>query len=140
LSLLIDDFIVPNGLAFSPDESVLYINDSRRGHIRAFEVAANGTLAKHSDRVFVDLRGDESGVPDGMKVDVEGNVYCGGAGGLWIIDAKGKKLGRIVHGAPATTNLAFGGPDWKTLYFTSRNHLGAVTVKIPGLPVPAGKK
>ena len=140
LTLLIDDFIVPNGLAFSPDESVLYINDSRRGHIRAFEVAANGALARHSDRVFADLRGAESGVPDGMKVDVEGNVYCGGAGGLWIIDPKGKKLGRIVHGASATTNLAFGGADWKTLYFTSRNHLGAVNVKIAGIPVPVGKK
>jgi gluconolactonase len=140
LSLLIDDFIIPNGLAFSPDESVLYINDSRHGHIRAFDVQPNGTLAKQSDRVFVDLRGEESGVPDGMKVDIEGNVYCGGAGGLWIMDPKGKKLGRVVHGAPATTNLAFGGADWKTLYFTSRNHLGAVNVKIAGIPVPPAKK
>jgi gluconolactonase len=138
-SLLIGDFVVPNGLAFSPDESILYINDSRRGHIRAFEVQPNGTLAKQTDRVFVDLRGDEPGVPDGMKVDTAGNVYCGGAGGLWIMDPAGKKLGRIVHGAPATTNLAFGGADWKTLYFTSRNHLGSVQVKIPGLPVPARK-
>ena len=140
LSLLVDDFIVPNGLAFSPDESALYINDFRRGHIRAFDVAQNGTLAKASDRVFVDLRGAEPGVPDGMKVDVEGNVYCGGAGGLWIIDPKGKKLGRVVHGAPATTNLAFGGADWKTLYFTSRNHLGSVNVKIAGIPVPVQKR
>jgi gluconolactonase len=139
MSLLIGDFIVPNGLAFSPDEKVLYINDSRRGHIRAFDLAPNGTLAKQTDRVFADLRGDEPGVPDGMKVDVEGNVYCGGAGGIWMLDQKGKKLGRIVHGAPATTNLAFGGDDWKTLYFTSRNHLGCVNVKIPGLPVPAQK-
>jgi gluconolactonase len=136
-SLLVDDFVVPNGLAFSPDESVLYINDSRRGHIRAFDLMPNGMLAKQTDRVFADLRGAEPGVPDGMKVDVEGNVYCGGAGGLWVIDPKGKKLGRIVHGATATTNLAFGGDDWKTLYFTSRNHLGAVAVKIPGVPVPA---
>lgn len=140
MTLLVGDFIVPNGLAFSPDESVLYINDSRRGHIRAFDMQPNGTLAKQSDRVFVDLRGDESGVPDGMKVDTEGNVYCGGAGGLWIMDPKGKKLGCIRHGAPATTNLAFGGADWKTLYFTSRNHLGCVNVKIPGIPVPAPKK
>ena len=137
MSLLIDDFVVPNGLAFSPDESVLYINDSRRGHIRAFELMPSGMLAKQTDRVFADLRGDEPGVPDGMKVDVEGNVYCGGSGGLWILDPKGKKLGRIAHGASATTNLAFGGDDWKTLYFTSRNHLGAVNVKISGLPVPA---
>jgi len=139
LTLLIDDFIVPNGLAFSPDESVLYINDSRRRHIRAFDLQPNGTLAKQTDRIFVDLQGDEPGVPDGMKVDVEGNVYCGGPGGIWIMDPKGKKLGRIVHGAPATTNLAFGGDDWKTLYFTSRNQLGAVRVKIPGLPVPTRK-
>jgi gluconolactonase len=140
MSLLIDDFVVPNGLAFSPDESVLYINDSRRGHIRAFELMPSGMLAKQTDRVFADLRGDEPGVPDGMKVDVEGNVYCGGSGGLWILDPKGKKLGRIAHGASATTNLAFGGDDWKTLYFTSRNHLGAVNVKISGLPVPARRQ
>jgi len=140
LTLLVDDFVLPNGLAFSPDESVLYINDTRRGHIRAFDLLPSGTLARHTDRVFADLRGPEPGVPDGMKVDVEGNVYCGGAGGIWIMDARGKKLGRIVHGAPATTNLAFGGDDWRTLYFTSRNHLGSVGVKIPGLPVPAGKR
>jgi gluconolactonase len=140
LTLLTDDFVLPNGLAFSPDESVLYINDTRRGHIRAFDLQPNGTLAKQTDRVLVDLRGSEPGVPDGMKVDVEGNVYCGGAGGLWIMDAQEKKLGRITHGAAATTNLAFGGADWKTLYFTSRNHLGAVQVKIPGIPVPPPKR
>jgi sugar lactone lactonase YvrE len=137
LSLLTADFVLPNGLAFSPDESVLYINDSRRGHIRAFDLLPSGMLARHTDRVFADLRGAEPGVPDGMKVDVEGNVYCGGAGGLWILDPNGSKLGRVVHGAPATTNLAFGGADWKTLYFTSRNHLGAVAVNIAGIPVPA---
>jgi gluconolactonase len=119
---------------------VLYINDTRRGHIRAFELLPSGMLAKHTDRVFADLRGPEPGVPDGMKVDAEGNVYCGGAGGIWIMDPAGKKLGRIVHGAPATTNIAFGGDDWKTLYFTSRNHLGSVGVKIPGIPVPAAKR
>jgi gluconolactonase len=140
LTLLIADFIIPNGLAFSPDEKVLYINDSRRGHIRAFDMMPNGTLAKQTDRVFADLRGPEPGVPDGMKVDTEGNVYCGGAGGIWIMDPAGKRLGRIVHGAPATTNVGFGGDDWKTLYFTSRNHLGAVTVKIAGIPVPVQKR
>jgi gluconolactonase len=139
-SLLIDNFIIPNGLAFSPDESVLYVADSRRGHIRAFDVMPNGMLAKQSDRMFADLRGSEPGVPDGMKVDVEGNVYCGGAGGIWILDPKGKKLGRVVHGQPATTNIAFGGDDWKTLYFTSRVHLGSVNVKIAGIPVPLPKK
>jgi sugar lactone lactonase YvrE len=56
------------------------------------------------------------------------------------MDPTGKKLGRIVHGAPATTNVGFGGDDWTTLYFTSRNHLGSVKVKIPGVPVPAPKR
>ncbi|HMH53212.1 MAG TPA: SMP-30/gluconolactonase/LRE family protein [Candidatus Acidoferrum sp.] len=140
MSLLVPDFVLPNGLAFSPDESVLYINDTRRRNIRAFDLMPNGMLARQTDRVFVDLSGDEPGVPDGMKVDVEGNVYCGGAGGIWVMDPRGKKLGRIVHGAPATTNIAFGGDDWKTLYFTSRNHLGSTGVKIPGIPVPVPKK
>ena len=139
VTLLVEDFVIPNGLAFSPDESVLYINDTRHGHIRAFEMMLNGTLARQTDHVFADLRGPEPGVPDGMKVDVEGNVYCGGAGGIWVMDKTGKKLGRIVHGAPATTNIAFGGDDWKTLYFTSRNHLGMTKVKIPGIKVPLGK-
>ena len=139
LTLLVNDFILPNGLAFSPDESVLYINDSRRGHIRAFDMLPNGTLARQTDRVFSDLRGSEPGVPDGMKVDTAGNVYCGGSGGIWILDPQGKKLGRIVHGQPATTNIGFGGDDWKTLFFTSRVHLGAVNVKIAGVPVPNRK-
>src|SRR5215475_7348146 len=68
MSLLVDTFVQPNGLAFSPDESVLYINDSRRGHIRAFDLLPTGMLAKQTDRVFADLRGSEPGVPDGMKV------------------------------------------------------------------------
>ena len=140
ITLLIGDFIVPNGLMFSPDESILYINDSRRGHIRSFEVMPNGTLAKQSDKVIIDLTGSEPGVPDGMKVDIEGNIYTGGSGGLYILDPSGKRLGIIKHGATATTNLAFGGDDWKTLYFTSRNHLGSVKVNIPGNPVPAVKK
>ena len=140
LTLLAGDFVVPNGIAFSPDEKILYVNDTRRGHIRAFELLPNGTLAKQTDRVFVDLRGSEPGVPDGMKVDSAGNVYCGGAGGIYIVDPSGKKLGRIVHGYPATTNIAFGGDDWKTLYFTGRSTLGSVKIKVAGVPVPVGKK
>jgi len=140
MTLLVDNFIFPNGLAFTPDESVLYIDDFRRGHIRAFDMAPNGTLARQTDRIFADLRGTEPGGPDGMKVDTAGNVYCGGSGGIYILDPTGKKLGRIVHGRPETTNIAFGGDDWKTLYFTNWNDLGAVKVKIAGLPVPTVKK
>jgi gluconolactonase len=140
ISLLIDTLIIPNGIAFSPDESVLYINDSRRGEIRAFGLLPSGMLARQTERVFADLRGKEPGGPDGMKVDTAGNVFCGGSGGIYIMDPNGKKLGRIVHGQPQTTNMAFGGDDWKTLYFTTRTTLGAVKVKIPGSPVPALKK
>jgi gluconolactonase len=140
MTLLADSFVQPNGLAFSPDESVLYIIDSRRGQIRAFDVLSNGMLAKQTDRLFADLRGSEAGNPDGMKADTAGNIYSGGTGGIWVLDPQGKKLGRIVHGYPATTNIGFGGGDWKTLYFTGRNTLGAVNLKIAGLPVPTAKK
>ena len=137
LTLLVRDFITPNGLVFSPDESILYINDSRRGHIRSFEVQPNGTLALATDRVFCELSGERPGIPDGMKVDVEGNVYCGGSGGIWVMDATGNHLGTIVHGAPATTNVAWGDEDWKTLCFTTRDSLGRIQLKIPGVPVPS---
>jgi len=140
VTLLSDNFVGPNGLAFSADESVLYIIDARRRQIRAFDMLPNGTLSKQTERLFADLGGSEPGNPDGMKVDTAGNVYSGGAGGIYILDPKGKKLGRIVHGYPATTNIGFGGADWKTLYFTSRNQLGAVNVKIPGIPVPVPAK
>jgi gluconolactonase len=140
ITLLVNDFVFPNGLAFSPDESVLYIDDFSRRLIRAFDVARNGTLMRQTDRIFADLNGPESGWPDGMKVDTAGNVYCGGSGGIYILDPKGKKLGRIVHGHPETTNIAFGGDDWKTLYFTTHDNLGSVKVKIPGVPVPVAKK
>ena len=136
ITLLVGDFITPNGIAFSPDESVLYVNDTRRQHIRAFEVQPNGTLALASDRVLCDLSGDRPGVPDGMKVDVEGNIYCGGSGGVWVIASDGNHLGTIVHGHDASTNVAFGGEDWKTLFFTTWNTVGSVQVNIPGIPVP----
>jgi gluconolactonase len=140
MSLVVPDMTRPNGLAFSPDESILYVNDARRRHARAYDLLPNGTLAKQTSRIFADLGGPEPGVPDGMKVDVAGNVYSGGGGGLYIMDKTGKKLGRIVHGQPATTNVAFGGDDWKTLYFTSRSTLFSVNVKIAGVPVPVKKK
>jgi gluconolactonase len=140
LTLLLDDMVFPNGLAFSPDESVLYVVDFLRSHIRAFDAAANGTIARATDRVFADLRGPDPGAPDGIKVDTAGNVYGGGSGGIYIMDPKGKKLGRIVHGENATTNIGFGGDDWKTLFFTTRNTVGSVNLKVPGIPVPVPKK
>jgi gluconolactonase len=75
-----------------------------------------------------------------MKVDTAGNVFCGGAGGLYVLDPKGKKLGRIVHCYQNTANVAFGGDDWKTVFLCTRTGLGSFRVKIPGVPVPAVKK
>ena len=143
INLLVRDFVFPNGLAFSPDESILYIVDSRRMRIRAINVQPNGMLALATDRVFHEFRWDLRetpdgrlpGVPDGMKVDVEGNVYCAGHGGIWIIDASGKHLGTILTGA-RTTNVAWGGEDWKTLFYTTWHTLGSIRLKIPGVPVP----
>ena len=116
-------FVAPNGLAFSPMNACSTSPIPGATTFGAFDVLPNSLLAKQTDQVFADLRGSEPGVADGMKVDTAGNVYCGGAGGLWILDPQGKKLGRIIHGQPATTNMGFGGDDWKTLYFTSRAHL-----------------
>ncbi|MSP94272.1 MAG: SMP-30/gluconolactonase/LRE family protein [Alphaproteobacteria bacterium] len=137
VNLLTRDLILPNGLAFSHDEKVLYIGDSRRRSIFAFDVAENGMTLNQTQRLFVDLSGREPGGPDGFKVDQAGNLYTGGSGGIYIVSPEGKKLGRIVHGAPGTTNIAFGGADWRTLYFTTRSTLGSVNLKAPGVPVPA---
>ena len=147
INLLVRDFVLPNGLAFSPDESVLYINDSQglmvrddamfrsQGRIDAFDVRATGMLANR--RVFHELQGELSGIPDGMKVDVEGNVYCTGPGGVWVMDPAGKHLGTILTEVEHTTNMAWGGDDWKTLFITTFETLARVQLKIPGLPVPA---
>ena len=105
MTLLVEDFVIPNGLAFSPDEKILYINDSRRRLIRAFDLNPNGSLARQSDRVFADLGGPEPGVPDGMKVDTEGNVYCGGAGGIWIMDPMAKSSAASCTALPLPPTL-----------------------------------
>lgn len=136
----------PNGLALSPDESVLYVAISRldercfgeaeRGEvcthrrIRAFDVAADGTLS--NNRVFCDMSSAETGVPDGMKVDSQGRVFCTGSGGIWVIDASGNRLG-IIRGPEVPRNLAFGGPDFRTLYTTPGQSLCSLTVKTPGI-------
>ena len=132
LELLIDDFERPNGLAFSPDEHTLYIDDSSRRQIRAFDVAPDGSLSH--DRVFADLRADAEGGPDGMKVDVEGNIYCTGPGGLWVFRPSGEKVG-VITGPQLPANLAFGGADHRTIYLTARNSVYTLRSRRPGLPV-----
>jgi gluconolactonase len=90
-----------------------------------------------TDRVFATLPDDRIGVPDGMKVDVEGNVYCTGPGGIWIFDSDGMHLGTVATGAQ-TTNVAWGDDDWTMLYFTTWHTLGRLRMNIPGIPVPRG--
>lgn len=137
INLLVRDFVNPNGLAFSPDESILYINDSNRGrsHIRAFNVEPSGMLDLGSERLFATLKGDLPGGPDGMKVDVEGNVYCTGPGGIWVFTPEGEHIGTILQRA---VNMNWGDDDWSTLYFTGPNSLHRIRLGIPGVPVPRG--
>lgn len=134
LHLLVDDFDRPNGLAFTPDERRLLIDDTVRGHIRVFDVAGDGSLS--NGRVFAELKGapGERGAPDGMKVDSEGNVYCTGPAGVWVFDPNGRFLGRIVT-PEVPANLAWGDPDWRTLYITARTSLYRIRLAVPGIPV-----
>ena len=132
LLLVADDFDRPNGLAFSPDESVLYIADTPRAHIRAFGVNPDGSLS--NGRVLIDMQSPEPGVPDGMKVDRNGNVYCTGPGGIWIIEPAGKQLGRILM-PEIPANLAWGDADWKTVYITARLSVYRARLNIPGITV-----
>lgn len=140
LHLLIDDFALPNGLAFSPDERTLYVDDSAHYHIRAFDVAPDGSLS--NGRIWAQLKPGtgEAGVVDGMKVDQEGNVYCTGPAGVWIYDPTGRFLGRIVT-PEVPANLAWGDADWRTLYITARTSLYRLRMSIPGIPVgPAARR
>lgn len=129
LDLLIKDFIKPNGIAFSPDEKILYVNDTERGHIRAFDVAAGGTLA--NSRIFSDLAQGA----DGMKVDTEGNVFCTTKSGVMVFDRTGRHLGTFST-PEQPTNCAFGDADWKSLYMTCRTGLYRVRLAAPGIKVP----
>ena len=132
LTLLADDFDRPNGLAFSPNEAVLYVDDTVRRHIRAFDVDADGGLS--NGRVWAEMASPDEGGPDGIKVDREGNVYCTGPGGLWVFTPGGECVG-VVKGPELPANLAFGGPNLDTLYITARTSLYLLRTKIPGMPV-----
>ncbi len=140
INRIVADFINPNGLCFSPDEKTLYINDSSAGrkHIRAFNVEVNGMLDLGSDRLFCDMNGDNRrGFPDGMKCDVEGNLYCTGPGGIWVLNPEGVHIGTILSDH-IPINLAWGDRDWSTLYFTGWSSLNRIRLGIPGIPVPRG--
>lgn len=131
LTLLNKEMVRPNGIAFSPDEQKLYVSDSEKLHIRVFDVKADGTLSK--GRVFAELPGStDKGVPDGMKVDVKGNVYCTGSGGVWIFSPTGQLLDKI-NVPENATNVAWGNKDYKTLYITAGNSVYRIPLNIAGI-------
>jgi len=132
---MLADFEYPNGLAFSPDERTLYVANTRWAqYIHALEIGADGAMVRR--RIFADMSSDETdGVPDGMKVDVQGRVYCTGPGGTWVFAPDGTRLG-IIRTPEVPANLAFGGPDLRMLFFTARTSVYSLRVKVPGQPHP----
>jgi gluconolactonase len=132
------EFQQPNGLCFSPDESILYVNDSPAGEIKAFDVATDGSLS--SGRVLLSGIGNDAGAgggePDGMKCDEHGNVWCTGFGGVWVISPSGERLG-VVEAPEVVGNLVWGGEDLKTLYLTASDVLYSVRTLVAAAPLPS---
>jgi gluconolactonase len=140
LRSVVDDFIMPNGLCFSPDERLLYIADSGTPrHIRVFDVREDGTLG--GGRVFCSL---DVGVPDGIRCDVDGRVWSSAGDGIQIFGPNGDLQGKIVTpdapgrrdpskiGPEVPANLCFGGPDWQTVYITACTALYRIKVGVRG--------
>jgi len=131
LQVVNKDFQAPNGLAFSPDEKYLYIDDSASKTYWRFDVQPDGTLA--NKKLLIDMSSSkEAGVPDGIKIDQKGNIYGAGPGGIWVLTPEGKHLGTI-RPPENPANLAWGDADAKTLYFTAVTGLYRLRVNIPGI-------
>src|SRR5271168_5017150 len=129
--LLVDRnlFEQPNGLCFSPDERLLYVNDTARALIRVFDVRPDGSLGP--DRILASgIRSElEPGVPDGMKCDSAGNIWVTAPGGVWVYSPSGALLGKVKAPEPVA-NLHWGGSDWRTLFMCAINSLYSVRTKI----------
>ena len=131
-----DEFDRPNGLCFSPDESLLYINDSGRGEVKVFDVAPDGSLSK----ARLIHAGIGTGVPgtgnvDGMECDEHGNVWVTGPGGVWVLSAQGEHLGTLA--APETVgSLCWGGHDMHTLFLMSSTTVHMVRTIVGPAPLP----
>jgi gluconolactonase len=136
LAVAEDEFEQPNGLCFSPDESLMYINDTPRSLIRVYDVEPDGTLS--NGRLFFDGIGSgviEEGIPDGMKCDERGNIWVTGPGGVWVISADAEHLG-VVEVPENVGNLGWGGSDWKELYMPSSTSLYRVRTKVASAKLP----
>lgn len=136
LTLLADDFLAPNGLVLTQEESRMYICDTREHHVRVFDVGADGSL--RNGKQFVDVsRGDTVGRPDGMKLDSRGNLYvtANTPEGVWVYAPDGALLGLIGLGeSPA--NLAWGGDGWQTMFVTAQTSVYRLRMRTAGQPVP----
>jgi gluconolactonase len=130
VTLLTRELTEPNGLAFSPDGKKLYVDDSAQRNIRVYDFQQDGTL--RNGRIFgEEPRGKREGVPDGMKLDMAGNLYVTGPGGIWVWDSVGNHLGTILL-PEQPANLAWGDSDLKTLYITATTSLYKLTTSAPG--------
>jgi len=132
LTLLVSDLQAPNGIALSPDETVLYVNDIRARDLMRYEIQPDGSLA--DGRVLMNIPRSETrpGNPDGMKIDVHGNIWNSGPGGIWVISPEGKHLGTILL-PERITNLAWGDNDAMTIYATGPSMVTRVRVNVEGL-------
>jgi len=137
LRLLTKDLTQPNGLAFSPDGKHFYVNDSEKRNIRAYDVAPDGTLT--NGRIFGEEPGGKGeGVPDGMRVDQNGDIFVTGPQGIWVWDPQGHHLGTIVL-PEQPANLNWGDKDYGTLYITATTSVYRLKTKVRGyVPYLAG--
>ena len=137
LELLVDDFVQPNGLCFSPDESLLYVNDTDRAHIRVFDVSSDGTIS--NGRLFAEGIGtgdlSTGELVDGMKCDERGNVWVTGPKGVWVFAPGGEHLG-VIEIPENTGNLHWGGPDWNWLFVPACTSVYRVKTKVSGRREP----
>jgi len=129
LTLLIQDLVQPNGLAFSPDGHILYVDDTEQRTIWRYDFdhgkASNG-------RLFAEEKVEgQHGVPDGIKVDQQGNLYVTGPGGIWVWTPAGKRLGRILLPSTAA-NLTWGGENLATLFITAGHSVYSINTKTMG--------
>jgi gluconolactonase len=131
LRLLTKDLTQPNGLAFSPDGKHFYVDDSKQRNIRVYDFASDGTLL--NGRIFgaEEPSGKHEGVPDGMKVDEQGNLFITGPKGIWVWDRNGNHLGTIVM-PEQPANLAWGDKDYKSLYITATTSVYRLQMKASG--------
>ena len=132
VEMVVPGFEYPNGLAFSPDESVLYVSNTRPGqYIIAYDLDADGAV--RGVRHFADMPSDTdtNGVPDGMKVDEEGRVYCTGPGGCWVFDAGGALMG-VIRLPEYPANCAWGGADGRTMFFTANTSVYSARMRTRG--------